>query len=179
MDARAKVHAGASGGPVEAAIGADDTAIVAWVTVATEFTPAYLVASVRAPGATKFPGWQTVSLGTGVWYFDVGVAGDGTAWVTWADATGVEVSTFTPASTGWGTPTLVSDALVGATFPDLDVDDAGDVVVVWEQGGEVYSSYLLAGAASWEVPAMVSAATGLGTWGPVVGLDAVGDAAVG
>ncbi|MBK7976293.1 MAG: hypothetical protein IPK07_24500 [Deltaproteobacteria bacterium] len=49
-----------------AAIGDDDTVAVAWVTVATEFTPAYVVATVRAPGGSfrRQRRWHSVPVST-------------------------------------------------------------------------------------------------------------------
>lgn len=175
--AGANVRRGATGGPVDVAIGPDETAAVAWVTVGTEFVPAYLVASVRAPGATFAPP-LVIGPGAGVWSFDVAVEGDGTVLVAWADGLGVEVSALAPGAAAWSAAVLVSDTGVGANAPDLAVDDAGDAVVVWSQGGfpgTVGSARLLAGAGAWELPVIVST-PGADAWSPAVGVDAAGDA---
>ncbi|MEQ1501704.1 MAG: hypothetical protein ABMB14_05710, partial [Myxococcota bacterium] len=178
--AGANVRRGATGGPVQAAIGTDETAVIAWITVGTEFVPSHLVASVRAPGAAGFAPELTIAPGAGLWWFDVGVTGDGTAVITWTDASGVEFSSFAPGDVAWSAPLVVSDPGASAALPDLAVDDAGDVAIVWQQGAPsaVASAYLAAGSAGWESPAIVSTGAAA-AWGPRVGLDAAGGAAVG
>lgn len=174
--AGAKVKPAAMGsGPVAVGIGSDETVAVAWVTVATEFVPADLKVSVRGPvGVFAVP--VRVADGTGVWWFDLGVAGDGTVDLVWQDSAGIEFSAL-PVGGAWSAPLLLSDPGAGATMPDLAVDDLGDVVVAWTQGAgmDVGTAYLPAGGA-WEAPTVLA---GTGVWNARVGLDAAGDAAVG
>lgn len=173
--AGANVRAGANGGPAVVAIGSDDTAAAAWVTVATQFVPAKLVASVRAPGA-KFPAWSEVALGTGVWYVDLAIAGDGTTHVAWQDAAGIEWSTMPPGGV-WSAPVLISDPVLGGAMPDLAVNDTGDLVAVWTQGVDVGTAYLPAGGV-WELPTTLVSANA-SAWNARAGIDSDGGAAVG
>jgi len=163
-----------------AAIGDDDTTAVAWVTVANEFTPAYLVATVRAPGGS-FPAPTQVALGTGVYYLKLGVAGDGTATLVWSAPGGILASTRAAAG-AWSSPVQLSSAGVGAGLPDLIVGRSGAALAVWQQGvagnpttiGTAYR----AAAGDWEAPRLLPS-SGASTWNPKPALDAAGNAAVG
>lgn len=172
---------GALGQFVTAAIGDDETTAVAWTTVATEFTPAYVVASVRSPGGA-FPAPTQVALGTSVYYLEIAVAGDGTTTLIWAAPAGILASTLPPAGT-WSTPVQLSASGVGAGLPDLSVNAAGATLAVWQQGGggnpsAIGTAYRPAGG-DWEAPQIVSPGSGLATWNPKPALDAAGNAVVG
>ncbi len=172
---------GAIGQFATAAIGDDETAAVAWVTVATEFTPAYVVASVRDPGGSFLAPTQ-VALGTSVYYLKLGIAGDGSVTLVWAAPAGILASTRAPLGT-WSTPIQLSASGVGAGLPDLTVNGAGAVLAVWQQGSAgnpsaIGTAYRSAGG-GWEAPRVLPSGSGLATWNPKPGLDAAGNAAVG
>lgn len=163
-----------------AALGDDGTAAVAWTTVANEFTPAYVVASVRAPGGT-FPQPTQVALGTGVYYLKLGVAADGTATLVWSAPAGIFAATC-PAAGSWSTAVQLSASAAGAGLPDLVVNAPGAALAVWQQGAagnptSVGTAYRAAGGA-WEAPRVLPS-NGAATWNPKPALDHAGEAAVG
>jgi len=168
-----------SAGPVAVSIGADETTAVAWVTVATEFTPAKMLVTVRAPGGVFTTPVEAVP-GASAGDLRLGVAGDGTVILLWDNATGVLTSTLPPHGT-WSAPLMISGA--GAGLPDLVVNDAGAALAVWQEGApgsptSIAGAYRTAGGI-WRAPRVVSAGSGLGTWNPKPGIDAAGGVAVG
>jgi hypothetical protein len=163
-----------------AAIGDDDTVAVAWVTVATEFTPAYVVATVRAPGGS-FPAPAQVALGSGVYDLNLGVANDGTATLVWSAPGGIFTATRPPAG-AWATAVQLSASGVGAGLPDLIVSPAGAALAVWQQGTAgnpttIGTAYRAAGG-DWEAPRVLPS-SGAATWNPKPAIDHAGNVAVG
>lgn len=180
--------ASSGAGPVAAALGPGGVAAIAWTTVATRYVPSKLMVSLRVPGA-GFGAATEVAPGTGVWQLEVGTACDGSVTLVWIDAQGVATARQDgsgdsgacdgrPAATPWGAVQHLSAAQVGATLPSLAVNDAGAVLVAWQQGSSVLAALRPAGG-GWGAAQQVSEPSALPAWNARAVLDAQGRAAVG
>jgi hypothetical protein len=125
---------------------------------------------VSAPGVNAFSPPQVAIDG----------AGDAVAVWLWFNGTNyiVQASTRSGASGAWGKPVDLSAAGRDAATPQVAVDQAGDVVVVWERSdGRTYAVQAASRAAggSFEAPVQLSA-PGRGAVSPQVAVDGVGNA---
>jgi len=185
-------------GPVAVAIGNNEVAAIAWTTVATRYVPSKLMVSLRLPGGA-FGAATEVAPGTGVFELRLGLACDGGVTLLWNDQAGVYSSSLggvgsggtggyaacngLPGSGPWAAPALVSASQVGASLPDLAVNDAGAALAVWQEGAggnpAVISAALRPAGGGWLPAETVSIPSGKATWNPKPGLDGAGNAAVG
>jgi hypothetical protein len=179
---------GTGAGPVAVALGRNEVAAIAWTTMATRYVPSKLLVSLRTPGG-GFGAATEVAPGTGVWQIALGAACDGSVTLVWIDAQGVATSRRdgsgdggacdgVPAAGPWSAPQHLSAAQVGATLPDLAVNDAGAALVAWQQGSTILAALRPAGGA-WGAAQAVSEPTAFATWNAKAALDASGRAAVG
>lgn len=189
------VPGGALGaGPVAVAIGGSEAAAIGFVTAATRYTPAKLMLTWRAAGASFGAAVEAVP-GAVAGDLRLGLDCDGSITLLWSNAVGVYTSVLAgtgasagacdgqPGSGAWAAPTLLSGAGAGAALADLAVNDAGAALAVWQEGAPgnpaaVAAAYRPA-AGTWQAAQTVSAPTGRATWNPKPGLDAAGNAAVG
>lgn len=186
--------AGNGAGPVAVALGRNEVAAIAWVTVATRYVPAQLLVSLRLPGGTFGTAVQ-VAPGTAVWDLRLGVDCSGTVTLVWNDGQGVKAAQRDgsgatpgacdglPGTAAWSAPQMLSASQVGASLPDLAVNDAGAALAVWQeaQGGSPTAALaaLRTAGGAWQPAQAVSTPGALSTWNPKPVLDAAGNAAVG
>jgi hypothetical protein len=196
LPTRALAGANTGAGPVAVALGNNEVAAIAWTTVATRYVPSKLMVSLRAPGSA-FGTASEVAPGTGVFDLRLGVACDGSVTLLWNDMNGIYTSgrvgtggtgSFPlcdglPGSGAWGAAMPISAAAVGASLPDLAINDAGAALAVWQEGAggnpSTISAALRPAGGAWQPAQTVSRPTALTTWNPKPGLDAAGNAAVG
>lgn len=178
---------GTGAGPVAVALGRNEVAAIAWTTVATRYVPSKLLVSLRVPGAA-FGAATEVAPGAGVWQIELGASCDGSITLVWVDAQGVATSRHDGSGDGgacdgvptgpWSAPQHLSAAQVGATLPDLAVNDAGAALVAWQQGSTILAA-LRPAAGVWGAAQAISEPTAFATWNARAVLDASGRAAVG
>ena len=46
-------------------------------------------------------------------------------------------------SSGWGSPEQIDDSAAVAVAPEIRMDDAGNAVAIWMQGGRIWTSLYL------------------------------------
>jgi len=107
----------------------------------------------------------------------VAMSGTGDIVVAWAQIIGLAGSRFT--ARGWSAPQLVSRAYAGfrSSFngsPSLDIDAAGNALVVWDEGGAEIRSNRQDATGNWTGPALVRSAERVGR--PAIALNASGTA---
>ena len=109
---------------------------------------------------------------------------NGDAMVAWmqadAGSTNVWITTFTASTASWGTATQVSTGAVGASFPVLAIDAAGNAMVAWPEGSSFATFHLMARrleAAGWGAVQQVDSAAG-GASRPSLAVDASGNVTV-
>ena len=180
-------------GPVAVAIGRGGLAAVAWTTVATRYEPSRLLISLRPAGGNFAPGVE-IHPGTVAGVLKLGIDCAGSVTVLWSTPSALYASMLpgAPAPAGacnpgpgtgaWTEATLISTAGVGAAWPELVVNDAGDTLAVWQEGApgnptSIGGAFRSRGG-EWQAPATISVA-GRATWNPRPGLDALGNAVVG
>lgn len=185
---------GTGAGPVAVAIGRGDLIAAAWTTVATRYVPSKLLVSLRPSGGGYLPAVE-IAPGTLAGAIKIGIDCAGSVTVLWSSAVGLSASTLpglpaaagscngTPGPGPWTPMVQVSNPHVGAGLPELVVNDAGDALVVWQEGApgspsSIAAAYRAAGGA-WQPPSTASAPTAQPTWNPKPGLDALGNAVVG
>ncbi|MCP5284809.1 MAG: hypothetical protein H6933_07920 [Burkholderiaceae bacterium] len=185
----ATVPGGATGaGPVAAALSRGGLAAIAWTTVATRYTPSKLLVSWRVPGG-RFGAAVEVAPGIGVWQIQIGTACDGSVTLLWVGAQGVTTARQdgtgdsgacdgVPVTTPWGAPQPLSAAQVGATLPDLALNDAGAALAAWQEGSRILAA-LRPAAGDWGPAQVISVPTAFQTWNAKAALDAQGRPAVG
>jgi len=139
------------------------TAVVAWAAGYCPDDYDEIWARSYVPGA----GWGA-PVGSG-WVWCVGLplvaANSGTTVVTWTQSDGIWARRFV-AGVGWETPARIAG--LGAYFPKVAVDPAGNAIAVWHglDGAisRIYSSRHVTGA-GWGVPLPLDAGSGNVSWG--------------
>jgi hypothetical protein len=191
----AVVPGGSTGaGPVAVALGRNEAAAIAWVTVATRYVPAQLLVALRLPGGT-FGSAVQVASGTSVWDMRLGIDCTGTVTLVWNDSLGIQAAQRDgggatpgacdglPGNAAWSAPQRLSASQVGAALPDLALNDAGAALAVWQEGPGGAPTAVLAALRPagevWQAPATISTSGARSTWNPKPALDAAGNAAVG
>lgn len=192
---RGAVPGGGTGaGPVAIAIGRSGAAAVAYTTVATRYTPSRLMVSLQ-PAAGAFGAATEPAPGAVAGDIELGVSCDGSVTLLWNGGAAIWTSTLPgsgrtpglcdgqPGKGPWSAPVQLSNAHVGASLPDLVVNDAGAALAAWQEGAAgnpsaIVAAYRPAGG-SWEMAQTASAPTAHATWNPKPGLDAGGNAAIG
>ena len=189
------VPGGATGaGPVAVAIGRGGLVAVAWTTVATRYVPSKLLLSIKPAGGVFLPPVEPAP-GPQAGAIELGVDCAGTVTLLWSDRFGVNATALAgpavvggvcngaPGAGAWAAPVQVSGGRVGAALAAMAVNDAGDALVVWQEGAPGVPSAIAAASrpagGAWQAPVTVSAPTAQATWNPKPGLDAAGNAAVG
>ena len=108
---------------------------------------------------------------------------NGDAMVAWLQSdpgpvTNVWITSFTASTDSWGTATQVNTGAVGASFPVLAIDAAGNAMVAWPEGSSFATFHLMARrleAAGWGAVQQVDSAAG-GASRPGLAVDASGNA---
>lgn len=136
----------AAAGPLAVAIGRGGVAAVAWTTVATRHVPFQLLVSLR-PAGGSFGAPVEIAPGTVAGAMRLGVDCAATVTGLRSDSRGVSAATLpgAPGSTGacsgtpgtgpWSAVAQVSTPHASASLAELAVNDAGDTLAVWQEGG--------------------------------------------
>ncbi|MCE9657483.1 MAG: hypothetical protein K8R60_02920 [Burkholderiales bacterium] len=192
---RGNVPGGGTGaGPVALAIGRSGAAAVAYTTVATRYTPSRLMVSLQSASG-GFGAAVEVVPGAVAGDIDLGIACDGSVTLLWSGASAIWTTTLAgtgrtagacdgrPGPGPWSAPLQLSNGHVGASLPDLVVNDDGAALAVWQEGAQANPSAILAAyrpaGAAWEAAQTASAPTAQATWNPKPALDAGGHAVIG
>ena len=183
MPAWAPADAAVASDP-DIAVDAAGNGLVVWANWATAG------GAIQARFVTQ-PGSAVVTLSTAGSGIGPRVAFDaaGDAWVTWAqwqnNRNSAWVRRYSAARRAWDQPLQLSTANAAgdAAAPELAVDGAGNVLVVWSQGngqvnhGDVWFAAYSASTTSWSAPALVSDGVN-SAYGSVVAVNAAGQGIV-
>ncbi|MGM9488243.1 hypothetical protein ACS5PM_12890 [Ideonella sp. YS5] len=170
-----------SSGPIAAALADNDFAVIAYFTVATRYTPSKLMVCTRLAGGAFSPP-VAVTTAHLAWDLHAVAAPDGSVTLAWSEGGAVKAAHLEAGLGIWDIAVLSTPG-VPASLPDLGSNEAGDVMVAWQEGAgyrpvAIYVAQRPAGG-HWAVAARVSPANGHSTWNAKSGLSAAGDAAVG
>ena len=133
------------------AIGADGTAVVAWVPAVGSFGGRGIRVSVREADGSYGPAQD---LETREAYFHVAVSDDGDAFIVWV-ADDVVYASVRPAGGVFGPPQVLETGLRYA-YIDVASDAAGEAVAVWDGAGGVTAAVRPDGDALFGAPSTVA-----------------------
>ena len=147
---------------IDVAIDRNGMGLVVW----SELTNGSYLLKVRSMNGTD-PGMTLSNAGDAAApHLALDAAGNALAvWTQYSNArNAVWASHYTAALNQWDTPRMISSAaaVASALKPDLAMDQAGNAMVVWQQGDgrsnhfDGWVAQYNAGSASWSLPAMVS-----------------------
>ena len=171
-----------SAGSIAVALGDNDFAAIAYLTVATEITPSKLMVSTRQPNAA-FSKPATVTSTHLAWDLHAAVAPDGSVTVAWSEGGAIKAAHLDAGTGAWDLATLSTPG-IAAWLPDLVGNERGDVMAAWQEGAgyqpvAIHAAQRAAGAVSWAAAERVSPVNGHSTWNAKPGLSATGESAVG
>lgn len=176
-----------------AEIAADSSGNAVSVWIVSRFSGGDEVAGNRFDAASGnwTPAVGLVTNRTGVRELRLAVDQAGNATAVWTEEavnfthSDVVASRFNSGTASWEAPVAIENLNLSAEFPHMGVDAAGNVVLIWVQGGNIWSNRWDATAESWGIPQLAETeavnprpvrftlapdGTGLTVWGDRYGM---------